>query len=54
MNKFGGYEWVDNEKSGCYMAPFEKLSSNAYSRVVSELTGEIVKSYPMLCKSLFK
>ncbi|KAL5969204.1 hypothetical protein TSMEX_003044 [Taenia solium] len=39
MNKYGGYEWRENERSGCYMEGFETTDEENFVRATTELEG---------------
>ncbi|VDK38349.1 unnamed protein product [Taenia asiatica] len=39
MNKYGGYEWRENERSGCYMEGFETTDEEYFVRATTELEG---------------
>ncbi|EUB64110.1 hypothetical protein EGR_01238 [Echinococcus granulosus] len=47
MNRYGGYEWRENERSGCYMKGFEAVDEEAFMKTITQLEG------PVKCSVLY-
>ncbi|VDM30720.1 unnamed protein product [Hydatigera taeniaeformis] len=47
MNRYGGYEWRENERSGCYMEEFETYDEKAFALTTTQLKG------PVKCSVLY-
>lgn len=46
MNKYGGYEWRENERSGCYMEGFEIIDEETFVKTTTQLKGRAFSPIP--------